>query len=107
MASTTQVGSIRETVAPQKPISMPATPAHDMLVSGLHGAIGCDYISSSNRLAFVEYDSGAVSVLDLIRSSTIVHQATATLKGTWVLDLDTGAQTGNLTEGDIWWDQQT
>jgi hypothetical protein len=107
MASTTQVGSIRETVAPLTPIPIPVTPARDTLATGLHGAIGCDYIPVSNRLAFVEYDTGAVSVLNLIRSSTIVHQETTTLKGTWVLDLETGAQTGNLAEGDIWWDQQT
>jgi hypothetical protein len=46
-------------------------------------------------------------VLNLIRSASIVAQATTTLKGTFILDLDTGVQSGATAPGDIWWDQQT
>ena len=86
----------------------PITPAHDTLASGLHGAIGCDFIPSTNQLAFVEYDTGNVSLLNIIRPLvSTVSQGTATLKGTYTFDLDTGVQGGSNSSGDIWWDQQT
>jgi|HubBroStandDraft_1064217.scaffolds.fasta_scaffold21568_2 hypothetical protein len=109
MASTTQSNGGTATLAPPKPAAnpTPGSSAPDTLVSGLHGAIGCDFIPASNRLAFVEYAAGNVSVLNLIRSASIVAQATTTLKGTFILDLDTGVQSGQTAPGDIWWDQQT
>jgi hypothetical protein len=88
-------------------IPIPVIPARDTLVSGLHGAIGCDFIPSTNQLAFVEYD-GNVSVLNLIRPPvSVVSQNTLTLKGTFILDLETGLQGGSPSAGDIFWEQQT
>lgn len=77
------------------------------LVSGLGGAIGSDFRSAQNQLIFVEYDTGKLSSLSLFPSSTIVKQGTTTLKGTFLLDLDTGVQGGTGPGEDIWWDQQT
>lgn len=85
-----------------------AAPSKDTLATGLHGAIGCDFIPSANQLAFVEYTAGNVSVLNLIRPlASIVRQETTTLKGTFTLNLDTGVQGGASSASDIWWDQQT
>ena len=78
------------------------------LASGLHGAIGCDFIPSTNQLAFVEFD-GKVSVLNLIQPLVAtVSQGTTILKGTWLFDCETGALGGALNgPGDVWWEQET
>jgi hypothetical protein len=76
------------------------------LATGLGGAIGSDVRRTQNQLLFVEY-AGRLSRLNLYRTASIVFSATDTLKGTWVLDLETGVQTGFAPEGDIWWDQHT
>src|SRR5215469_8270688 len=64
-------------VPPPIPITLnnPVT----VVASGLAGAIGCDYIPTTNQLAFVEY-GGNVSILNLIRPQVaIVSQGSATL----------------------------
>lgn len=93
---------------PNMPLPHPM-PSRDVLANGLAGAIGCDFIPATNQLAFVEYNSGNVSILNLIRPLVaIVSQGTATLQGTWIFDLETGTQGGSMAgPGDIWWEQQT
>ena len=81
-----------------------ATPVQ--LVTGLGGAIGCDFRSSHNQLVFVEY-AGKLSRLNLFHPATIVSSGTAVLKGTFLLDLETGAEGGAGPAMDIWWEQQT
>jgi len=79
----------------------------NQVVGGLGAAIGCRFLLTRNQLAFVEYSKGAVSLLDRIRplDSIVSHGATL-LQGTWVLDLETGAQHGSLGDpGDVWWEQ--
>jgi len=77
------------------------------LVDGLGAAIGCRFLKKRNQLVFVEYGKGAISLLDMISPMTsILSQATVTLKGTWVFDCETGALGGNMSgPGDIWWEQ--
>lgn len=72
-------------------------------VTGLGGAIGCDFISTAQRLLFVEY-SGNLSRFDMFPSATVVSSGTTVLQGTYTFDLDTGTEGGT---GDIWWDQET
>jgi hypothetical protein len=36
---------------------------------------------------------------------TVLVSGTRTLKGTWLMDLDTGAMTSNMAAADIWWEQ--
>jgi hypothetical protein len=82
-------------------------PTSTQLVTGLGGAIGCDFRTALNQLIFVEY-SGKLSTLDLFPTPTVVASAPSTvLKGTFTFDLDTGAQGGVSANADIWWDQQT
>lgn len=77
------------------------------LVNGLGGAVGCRYLPTHNQLVFVEFN-GKVSVVDLIRPlAATVSSGTAVLKGTFIMDLETGAQSGSTTNGDIFWEQQT
>lgn len=76
------------------------------LASGLSGAIGSHFRIPQNQLLFVEY-AGKLSTLDLVPGATIVSSGSATLKGTFVFDLETGAQGGTGRAGDIWWRQQT
>jgi hypothetical protein len=76
-------------------------------VTGLGGAIGCDFRTSLNQLIFVEY-SGKLSTLDLFPTPTVVASFPSTvLKGTFTFDLDTGVQGGAAANVDIWWDQKT
>jgi hypothetical protein len=75
------------------------------LATGLGGAIGSRYLKNRNRLVFTEY-SGAISKIDLTPSmATIVSQGTVLLKGTWLLDCETGTQSGLTNTADIWWEQ--
>lgn len=76
------------------------------LVTGLAGAIGSDFRPTHNQLVFVEY-GGKLSRFNLFPAATIVKQGTATLKGTFTFDLDTGVEGGTGPTVDIWWDQQT
>jgi hypothetical protein len=76
------------------------------LASGLGGAIGSDVRRTQNQLLFVEF-AGKLSRLNLYRTATTIFSSTDVLKGTWVLDLETGVQTGFAPEGDIWWEQHT
>ena len=77
------------------------------LVTGLAGAIGCDFRTAQNQLLFVEY-GGKLSSLDLFPTPTIVAQsASMVLKGTFTLDLDTGTQGGVSANADIFWEQMT
>jgi hypothetical protein len=71
-------------------------PTQTQLVSGLGGAIGCDFRRMQNQLVFVEY-SGKLSLLNLFRTGTTVSSGTAILKGTFSFDFDTGAES---TPGD-------
>lgn len=48
--------------------------------------------------------------IDITRRSSspeVVSSGETALKGTWIMDLDTGVQGGDLFEGDIWWEQLT
>jgi len=76
------------------------------LASGLAGAIGCHFRVPQNQLLFVEY-GGKLSKLDLNPGATVVSGGSATLKGTFVFDLETGSQGGVGPAGDIWWQQHT
>src|SRR5215470_14844728 len=71
------------------------------LVTGLGGAIGCDYRRSHSELIFVEF-AGNLSRLDLIRSlNSIVSSGTGILHGTFLFNFDTGTE----SSGDVWWEQ--
>src|SRR5712692_11795235 len=76
------------------------------LVTGLGGAIGCDFRRTQNQLVFVEYN-GKLSRLNLFRTGTVVSTGTAVLKGTFTFNLDTGAEGGLGPNFDIWWEQKT
>jgi hypothetical protein len=76
------------------------------LATGLAGAIGCHFRIPQNQLLFVEY-GGKLSKLDLAPGASVVSSGAATLKGTFIFDLETGAQGGVGPAGDIWWEQQT
>jgi hypothetical protein len=76
------------------------------LVSGLGGAIGCDYRRTQNQLVFVEYN-GNLSRLNLFRTATVISSGTTVLKGTWTFDFDTGTEGGLARQFDVWWEQQT
>lgn len=81
-------------------------PSPVQLVTGLGGAIGCDFRRTQNQLVFVEY-SGKLSRLNLYRTGTVVSSGATVLKGTWTFDLDTGTQGGLGPTFDIWWEQET
>jgi len=83
-----------------------AVPSVVTEVTGLGGAIGCDFISAAQRLVFVEY-SGSLSRFDMAPSAVVVSGGTAVLQGTYTFDLDTGIEGGLGGTEDIWWDQQT
>ncbi len=80
------------------------------LVSGLAGAIGCDFRQSNNQLVFVEY-GGKLSTYDIFPAATIMSQGSAILKGTFLFDLDTGTESApGLPVGtgwDIFWEAVT
>ena len=83
-------------------------PSATPLLSGLQGAVGSHYRGDTNQLFFVEYAAGKISLFDLIRPpAATVKSGTATLKGTWSLNLETGVQAGLDPGQDIWWEQQT
>ncbi|MFN8393576.1 MAG: hypothetical protein U0176_02775 [Bacteroidia bacterium] len=75
------------------------------LATGCAGAIGSHYLKIKNQLVFVEY-GGFISKIDLTRSlNAIVSQGTATIKGNWSFDCETGAvNTVPALAGDIRWD---
>jgi len=80
-------------------------PTIQTLATGLAGAIGSSYHGASNRLYFVEY-GGKLSRYDFVREpDTVLVSGTRTLKGTWLMDLDTGVMTSNMAAADIWWEQ--
>jgi len=80
-------------------------PTINSLATGLAGAIGSSYHGPSNRLYFVEY-GGKLSRYDFVREPDVVLvSGTRTLKGTWLMDLDTGVMTANMAAADIWWEQ--
>jgi hypothetical protein len=85
-------------------------PTQTQLVSGLGGAIGCDFRQAQNQLVFVEY-SGKLSALNLFRTATTVSSGMAILKGTFCFDFDTGTESvpGNplAPPFDVFWEQQT
>ena len=80
-------------------------PTINTLATGLAGAIGSSYHGASNRLYFVEY-GGKLSRYDFVREpDTVLVSGTRTLKGTWLMDLDSGLMTSNMAAADIWWEQ--
>jgi len=82
-------------------------PTSTTLVTGLAGAIGCDFRTAQNQLIFVEY-GGKLSSLDLFPVATIVAQSPSTvLKGTFLFDFDTGVQGGLSPNADVFWEQET
>ncbi|MDB5095079.1 MAG: hypothetical protein JWO85_3180 [Candidatus Eremiobacteraeota bacterium] len=90
-----------------KLMPIPPPVQSEALATGLHGAIGCDFIPSTNQLAFVEY-AGNVSIVNLfLPLVATVSQGTQTITGTWAFDCETGALGGFNAASDIWWEQQT
>jgi hypothetical protein len=82
-------------------------PTSTQLVTGLAGAIGCDFRTAQNQLIFVEY-GGKLSTLDLFPAPSIVAQSPSTvLKGTFLFDFDTGVEGGLSPNADVFWDQMT
>ena len=82
-------------------------PTSTTLVTGLAGAIGCDFRTAQNQLIFVEF-GGKLSTLDLFPVPTIVAQSPSTvLKGTFLFDFDTGIQGGLSPNADVFWEQIT
>lgn len=77
------------------------------LFSGVNGSIGGRLLKTSNKLAFVEFSSGHISLLNLVKpSGRVVSSGQKTLRGTWVFDCETGILDGDLNgPGDIWWRQ--
>jgi hypothetical protein len=76
-------------------------PASVQLVTGLGGAIGCDYRPSRNQLVFVEF-AGRLSRLNLLRAlDTTVFSGTATMPADSSLDLTNGT---SAQGGHIRWD---
>ena len=60
------------------------------LVTGLGGAIGCDYLQSHDQLIFVEFD-GKISRINMVHSPvSTVSSGKAILHGNHGFDLDTG-----------------
>ncbi len=77
-----------------------------VLATGVAGAIGSHYLPVKNQFLFVEY-GGFISKIDLVASgSSILSQGTATIKGTFSLDCETGVVASTATS-DIFWRQQT
>jgi hypothetical protein len=72
------------------------------LVTGLGGAIGCDFRRTQNQLVFVEYN-GKLSRLNLFHTGTVVSTGTTVLKAPGPLDLDTGVEGGLGPNFDIGW----
>jgi hypothetical protein len=82
-------------------------PTSTQLVTGLAGAIGCDFRTAQNQLIFVEF-GGKLSTLDLFPAASIVAQSPGTvLKGTFLFDFDTGIQGGLSPNADVFWEQMT
>ena len=82
-------------------------PTSTQLVTGLAGAVGCDFRTSQNQLVFVEF-GGKLSTLDLFPVATIVAQSPSTiLKGTFLFDFDSGVQGGLSPNADVFWEQMT
>jgi hypothetical protein len=77
------------------------------LATGTAGAIGSRYLKNKNQLLFVEY-GGFISKIDLVRPlAAIVSQGTATIKGTYSFDCESGTITAPGATQDIFWQQQT
>jgi hypothetical protein len=77
------------------------------LATGLGGAIGSDFRVAQQQLVFTEY-SGKLSALNLFPAATVVQSKTNfVLKGTFLLNLDTGVEGGTLATSDIFWNQET
>ena len=81
--------------------------ATSTLVTGLGGAIGCDFVEGRNQLVFVEFD-GKLSRLNLIRPlKSVLSSGTAIIHGTWLFDLETGTEVAysQQAKADLWWEQ--
>ena len=76
------------------------------LATGLSGAIGSSFRTVQNQLLCVEF-GGKLSRLDLFPHASVVSSGVTILKGTFIFDLETGAQGGLGPAGDIFWEQQT
>jgi hypothetical protein len=87
-------------------ISTSAAPSVLTEVTGLGGAIGCDFVSAAQRLVFVEY-AGNLSRFDLFPAATVISSGVTVLHGTYTFDLDTGTEGGTGGAEDIWWEQET
>ena len=75
------------------------------ITDGLQGAIGSRYLKNHNQLVFTEY-AGFISKVDLVRPLlATVSQGTATIKGTWSFDCESGTITAPGAVLDIWWHQ--
>jgi hypothetical protein len=78
------------------------------LISPLGAAIGSRYLKNKNQLVFVEWTSGYISTLDMLRQlDSTVSSGTTLLKGTWAFDCESGTQAGLNPPFDIWWEQMT
>ena len=75
------------------------------LANGVSGAIGSKYLKKHNQIVFTEY-GGFISGVDLVASlNSVVSKGTATIKGTWNFDCESGTITAPGTVVDIWWEQ--
>ena len=82
-------------------------PTSTQLVTGLSGAIGCDFRAAQNQLIFVEF-GGKLSTLDLFPAASIVAQSPSTvLKGTFLFNFDSGIEGGLSPNADVFWEQMT
>jgi hypothetical protein len=74
------------------------------LIDGIGAAIGSKYLKNKNQFVFVEYGTGAISTLDLVRPVLgTASSGTILLKGTWSFNCDIGSMTAGPF--DIFWEQ--
>ncbi|HEX3465796.1 MAG TPA: hypothetical protein VHS78_17235 [Candidatus Elarobacter sp.] len=83
------------------PIPLNLTTADDVQ-SGVAAAIGCRYLRATNQLAFVEFGSGKIGLMDLIAPMTGVANGTATIPAGGTFSCDTGTVGG--ANPDLWWE---
>ena len=68
------------------------------LLGGVGAAIGSRFLPKRNQLVFVEYTKGTISLLDIVRSASVMSSGTAVIKGTWIFDCESGKLTGNMVQ---------
>lgn len=74
----------------------------DDVQSGVAAAIGCRYLRATNQLAFVEFGSGKIGIMDLIAPMTGAANGNATIPAGGTFACDTGTVGG--ANPDLWWE---